>query len=787
MGQMIKKLNLLVTTHPKTVLSLVFILTVLSFSQLHKLRSETNLETMFPENHPAVTYNDQVEDWFEVKDSVVIGVFNDGPKGIYNRETLSLIKSISDGLREMDGILTRKKSDIVSLVTVDNIIGTELGLEVVPFMDTVPDSDEEIDALRRAVEDNEMLCGSIVSRDGTGTIIMAMLEHDDQQVLMYRRIKDFLDSMDHGDNRVVLAGRPVIEGVFAATMERDMPLMLRTTLLVILAVLFFTFRTLRGVILPSLLVLLTLVWTLATMAFFDVPLYTVMTMMPVILLAVGCADAIHILSRYYDEVMHNPGDSKSAVVSETMTELAPPVVMTSVTTMAGFLSLLSSELMPMRYFGIFVAVGIFYALVLSLTFLPAMLALLPLKVSSKKRRLFERHGSLTHVDYAGRVLGFTAEIINNRPLLMYIPAFFFLALGTYGILKLDVSASLIKQFKEDNPIYRAEELLNSHFGGTNTLNVVIEGKEVDAIKDPSILKGMDDLQSFMESDSYVGESVSIAEYLKRMNRVMNENRKEMYRVPESRDLAAQYLFLFSMSGDPTDLDHVVDYNYQKANMRFQIKTDESVVVKEILKKVQEGISRFFPDGEATVKTAGTVTIMDAFIDLIISGQIWSIVISILLIFLLTSLEFRSPVGGLYCIIPISVSAFFNFGFMGLLGIPLDVSTALAASMAIGIGVDYAIHMVSKYRFEAGKGLDPREVTTATLLTSGRAIWYNALVVALGFLVLLTADLVPQQKLGMMVSLTMMTCFGGAVMFIPVLLNRFKPAFAYPSERSGSGR
>ncbi len=773
-----KRFSLWVIGHPKTVMAAVLAVTILLSSQLPKLKSETNLEAMLPENHHTVLYNDQVEEWFEVKDSVVIGIFNDSPAGIYNKSTLTLIKKITDGLRDMEGILTRKKSDIVSLSTLDNIVGTEFGMEVTPFMKEVPEDEEGIEALKKAVEDNEILWGSIISKDNKGAIIMAMIEKDDQQVVMYNRIKTFLDSLEHGDNKVVLAGRPIIEGVFAASMQRDMPLMLRITLVVVLIVLFLTFHTMRGVFLPVLLVLITLLCTFATMAVFGVPIYTVSTMMPVILLAVGCADAIHILSKYYDEVIHHPEESKSNVVYATMEELTPPVVMTSITTMAGFLSLLSSELMPMRYFGLFVAVGIFYALVLSLTFLPAMLALLPLKVSKKKKRMFEKHGSFTQVDYAGRALGWLAEFINTKPNLVYAGAFAFILISTYGVLSLDVSASLAKQFKGDNPVRKSDELLNDHFGGTNILNIVLEGKEAEVIKESDLILGMDRMQSFMESDTNIGESLSIAEYLKRMNRVLNENRKDMYKVPESRELSAQYLFLYSMSGDPTDFDSVVDYNYQKANMRFQIKTDDSAVVKNILSKADKGISRFFTTDKVTVKKAGTVTIIDAFIDMIINGQIWSIIISIFLIFLLTSIEFKSIVGGLYCIIPISVSSFFNFGFMGIVGIPLDVSTALTASMAIGIGVDYAIHMVSKYRLEAKKEKAPHEVTKETLLTSGRAIWFNALVVALGFLVLLSANLVPQQKLGIMVALTMMTCFMGAATFIPAMLNQFRPKFAY---------
>ncbi|MBE9541876.1 MAG: hypothetical protein IMF01_06120, partial [Proteobacteria bacterium] len=129
-----KKLNLWIIHHPKAVLALVIATTVIAIMQLPKLRAETNLESMFPDDHPVITYNDLAEEWFEVKDAIVIGVFNKGTHGIYNRASLSLIKEITDALKDMEGILNRKKSDIISLSSLDNIVGTELGMDVTPFM-----------------------------------------------------------------------------------------------------------------------------------------------------------------------------------------------------------------------------------------------------------------------------------------------------------------------------------------------------------------------------------------------------------------------------------------------------------------------------------------------------------------------------------------------------------------------------------------------------------------------------------------------------------------------------
>ena len=311
----------------------------------------------------------------------------------------------------------------------------------------------------------------------------------------------------------------------------------------------------------------------------------------------------------------------------------------------------------------------------------------------------------------------------------------------------------------------------------------------------------------------MGGSLSIAEFIKRMNRVMNEDREEMEVIPDSRDLIAQYLLLYSFSGDPDDFDEVVDYDYQHANVSFFLRSDHSADIERVIDRIQDFAVREFGvegnGGQAgnhdplTVRFgrwvagitptvigwetesgfwigfAGQGYMSNRFSELVVSGQLTSLVTSLLAVFLLTTCMFRSVVAGLINIIPISAVMVFSFGLMGLLGIPLEVGKSMTASMVIGIGIDYTIHFLNKYQLKTQGGLvDPEAITVATMATSGKAIFFNAAVVVGGFLVFLTSNFKPNFYLGAMMALNMCACLLASMTLLPAILNTFKPRFVY---------
>ncbi|MBI5116855.1 RND family transporter [Candidatus Poribacteria bacterium] len=767
---------------PKMTILAVVLATAAVAIPMRSLRFETDVETMMPEHHPVFIYNKQIEKIFNTKKMIVVGIVNEGPHGVFNPKTLKLVEQLSAMIEDLDGIIGE---DIVSLQTLDNIVGSEGSLEVIRLMETAPETQEEADELRMAVLDNDMFVNNVVSPDGTATSIFAKIEEGYNKVAMYDHIKKIVaEEFDLGGDQVFIAGRPVIEGTIGRYAAEDMRRTFPLVTLVSLIVLYLTLRSARGVFLPLAVVVSSVVWTLGIMSLARIPMYAVTTVVPVFLIAVGLAYGIHIINRYNEEAASAPHGTPRQIVLAVMHEIWAPVTMAALTTAAGFLSLATSDMMPIRYFGIFTGIGVFSALVFSLTFIPAWLMILPIKCpkagleknvvdtgGESRENGSHKSGLLT------RSLRATGRVIGKHPAPVLAITAIVALVGFAGLLRVYVDGSLLSNFRPGCEVLTADTMLNEKFGGTNTLNIIVDGKNQDDMKSPEILCAIERLQHELEGMDEVGATLSIADYLKRMNRVMNENHREYSRIPDSRELIAQYLLLYSLSGDPDDFDDVVDYDYRLANVRVRVNSDSSPVLKKVLDQTRSKAMELFRELPVSIHPAGGVMTSYTFMNLIIRGQLLSILSAIVAVFLITALMFRSAMAGFFCIIPVMIATLLNFSLMGATGIPLGVTTAILSGMGIGIGVDYAIHFVAKYRWLADAYPDRNDRLRATMQSSGRAIFFNAIVVTAGFLVLMISNFPPSRWLSALVSANMVSSLLGALTVLPACLAVFKPKFA----------
>jgi hypothetical protein len=342
-------------------------------------------------------------------------------------------------------------------------------------------------------------------------------------------------------------------------------------------------------------------------------------------------------------------------------------------------------------------------------------------------------------------------------------------LSVFGITKVWINSSFLDKFEKDSDIVLTDKFINQHFGGTSTLNVILEAESNDTMKSPEVLRLVEKMQERVVSKlDMVGNSFGLSDYILRMNMVMHENKQKYETIPDSRELIAQYLLLYEMSGDPENLWKVVDYDYKKANVTFQMKSDNSKVIKQVLAEI-DGYTEEFNKLGVDINYAGSGYKALVFTELILEGQIKSLLLSLVIIVILLSLMFKKVKAGIIGAVPIAITATIGFGSMGFLNIPLSTTTALISSIAIGIGIDYAVHFIERYKIYA-KQTNIKQITTEkTMHHSGRAIIFNAAVVIAGFLVLLFSVFPPNRSLGALVSLNMFTSFLGTVTIMYLLL------------------
>lgn len=743
---------------PKLVMITVLVITVMFFMVMkNKSEMETNLDKYMPQNHPAFVYSNEAEDWFNIKDGIIIAIEN--PDGIYQTETLQKVKDLTKRLQKMKEI---EKSDVTSLYTADNIVGTEDGMDVKAFFKRVPKTEEELAELQAKVSANEMIFGKLVSLDEKVTVIVARIGDDVFSQEFYLRLLDLAKEFE-GKENVYIAGRPIVEGTMAVLGPADMKKMVPIVFLVIIVVLFALLRNFKSTFLILAVVSFSSIWAFGLMAAVGIPIYAVSTMIPVMLIAIGVAYGIHLYSHLHMFQLDNPETDRMTAVKDMIKEMWNPVLMAAITTAVGFVSLLTSQVYPIKYFGVFSAFGVLVAFVLTILVIPAGILLFGLpKVKVKTEKKDKSNSTQT---MAFRI----SDFFVSHKWQTYFVTFIFIALSIFGMTKVWIDSSFLEKFEKDSDIVLTDAFINKNFGGTSTLNVILESNVPDAFKQPQSVKQLLVMQDDVENSlDIVGDSFSLSDYLKRMNKVMHADDDAFNTIPESSDMIAQYLLLYEMSGDPENLWKVVTDDFQKVNLTFQLKSDNSKALDSAIDIVEKYRSDFEELG-IDINYAGSGYKAFVFTDLILKGQVSSLLMSLIIVVILLGFIFKNYKLGFIGAIPIVITTFISFGIMGLFNIPLSSTTALISSIAIGIGIDYAVHFIDRYRIYAESTGDKKLTMRHTMYHSGRAILFNAVVVIAGFMVLLASVFPPNRTLGGLISLNMLTSFIGTLTVMAIAL------------------
>jgi len=584
------------------------------------------------------------------------------------------------------------------------------------------------------------------------------------------------DQQTENGDRFYIAGRPVIEVTSGLNALDDLRLMVPLLILTIAVALFLIFRTVRGVALPLLVVAVAIIWTMGAMAALDVPMYTISTMLPVILVAVGIGDGIHLMSHYEDVVLEDPHRDRRDIVAQLMQSLGMPLLITTVTTAVGFLSLWWADMPPFRVFGVFTALGIVFCWLVSVMVVPAMLALMQPHASGylKRRRSMRLHdesGLLTRgLVSMARKLAFNRKIASALLLAVIV----IIGLGGRHLF---VDSSWLADFQDDSEVVKATDMFNDKFDGTIFLNVIVDGRKNDALKSPELLSRIELLQERIEALETVGSSLSLVDYIKSTNKTFHAGDEAYNKLPDDRQVISEYLFLLSVSGRPEQLDMIVDYAYRQANVTFIINTDHTQALMAIIDEVNAVVDAEFRDLNVDVNLAGSANNSAIWADLLIKSQTLAIVLSKIGILVVAILLFRSFVAGVYIVLPVTVTTVLIAGMAGWLRIPLDVSTVLAAGVAIGVGVDYAVHYVFRYRYERQNGMAGLDASLGAVRSVGKAVVLNAFVVTVGFLVLGLSQFPPHVKLGYFVSAYMIVACLAALLILPLALAWWRPRFS----------
>lgn len=753
-------------------------------SHIVNLKIDMDPDIWAPQAHPYVKATKSLEAVFGGRNFTVIGIV---PKqgDIYQPAILAKIQRIQAGIEAIPEAI---RHNVVSLAArqAKEIKGTTDGMEVRTMMEVIPQTPEEIARLRAAVASNPIYINALVAPDGKTAAIIAdfkINKDNPSYSALYQSIRKVTDLERDATVDIHLAGLPVQLAWFEYHMMK-MPIFFGIALLIIMAIQYWSFRSFQGMLLPILTALLSVVWGLGIMGMLDVHMDGMNTTTPILIMAVAAGHAIQILKRYYEE-FHRlsatntqgspPKEISKAAVIESLTQVGPAMITAGLIATITFLSLTTAGISVVRHFGVFAGLGVFGALILEMTLIPALRSWLPVP----KERETEGELRVGLLDrglekLSDALVGGRAPWVLGAALLLVVVAF-------VGTTRLRADNSIERYNNENSEVRRDSSVLNNRLAGSNSIFFLIEGATQDSIKNPQVLQGMVTLQDFLDKQPHVGKTQSLADLVKRMNQAMHGDDPAYYVIPKQRDLIAQYLFLYSTSGDPQDFDSFVDNDYQKAAVWVYLKDDSTAYAETLYHEAQKIIATSFPP-DVTVRIGGSLPQTIAINEVLTKGKFENMAQMVLVVFLLSSLALRSFVGGLFVAVPLMMIILANFGLMGWLGVPLDMGTAITASMAIGIGADYELYLLFRFREELARGLNLSQATRISLLTSGKAILFVAFSVAGGYAILLASDFAFYTRLSIMVISTMLMSALSALIFLRAMMVIFKPRFIFGAQR-----
>jgi len=754
-----KKFTHLITNYPKSIIFVNLMVIALLTSPIYKIHINPDLQALIPADDPDVIRMEELEEEFGGLDVILISYHSDD---IFARDGLEMLDKLSDDLEAVPEI-----DHIISLTNYESIFSDDESMMVDKFIQAFPAGQHESDSLANRAIADPMLGRLLVSDDRQYTAIIIYPDADTDEVKTVDAIQKSLLPYQQENHDLKLGGMPVIRSQISDDIGHDTSTFIPAGMLLIAVLLYFSFRSRRGVVLPLLVVLLSILGTLGLMAWMGLMLSVISSIMPIMLIAVASAYGIHIITRYFEDCAELPKDaSNKEVVTSVIEHMLRPLFLAGLTTVIGFLSLLSHILPASREVGVLTAFGVALAFAISITFIPAVLVL-------TKKPSADRQDKNTANRLLSRILVRIGRFVFHHRFAIYAVFGLIVIIAAFGIPKVELDSNPLNYYGPESSVRVINNIIEERFGGSTTMSVVIEGD----IKSPEVLNQIDQVQNFLADREGIGYTLAITDFVKLMNQSMNGGDPAYYKIPESRQLVSQYLLLYSWESSDGYLDSYVDYDYRTAQIVIRLNTMDVYYMVDLQEELNQYLNANI-QVDNTPKSEGYAVLLGNLMPMMVKGQIRSLVLSVILAALVTGLVFRSLSAALISAMPLAFAIAVVFGLMGYLGIYLNTATSMLSSIMIGIGIDYTIHFLFRFRTEIRNGLADEEAIVKTLSTTGQGIIINGFSVMMGFAVCMLSTFIPIFFFGWLISVSIFMCLIAALTLLPLVLILARPKFIF---------
>ena len=716
---------------------------------------DDDMMAMLPETLDSRMSWDAVQDEFGSTEVIFIAFGNKG-KTVYSSETFSLLWDLTKALENVNQV--EKVSCITTISRIDSEDGFMEISDLQPERDLTP---PQIDKIKEYLKSNPTIKKRAVSESEEYFNIMVQPYEDIPHDIMRDVVVTIGDSILSADYEIHYGGTAYITGSVPTMIRNDITILLRVGLFIMAIVLMVNLRNpfavimVFSVIIQSLVVMAGFMGWMVFMTGSERFYFTIVnSSMPIILLTIANSDGVHFVAKFFKE-MRNKKDVKKSVEA-TMDTLLVPIFLTSLTTMAAFLSLSFAPIKQLMGYGICISVGIAHAFLLSSTFLPAAISLKKWDMNSK---------AVTRPSIFENLITYFGKTVSTNPKSILGSGVLIATAGIIGLLYLKVDVNIASFFRQGTEFRDSIDFIDQEMTGTMDIRVRLEG----SMKNPRTLNEIVNLQDMLENNKKVTTSFSIADVVKQMHRVVMDDDPDFETIPEDQGKVNNLFSMYSMSGDPEDFSAMVDYEYSVGLVTALSRVMSTEEIISIVDEIEEYVGNLKSVGSASV--TGMAVVIRDLVYLVVQSSVISIVMSVILIGLITSLFFKRIAWGMMAIIPLSVAVVINFGFMGLAGIHLSHVTALLASVIIGVGVDFAIHYISQYR-RLSKISEKNALTNDVIEDVGYPIVLDS-ASNMSFGALLFSAFIPVQYMGGLMVFAMISTSIGTLTFLAAMAELLK--------------
>ncbi|PYN29232.1 MAG: hypothetical protein DMD76_01660 [Candidatus Rokuibacteriota bacterium] len=741
--------------HPVAAVVLTLLLTLALGAQLPRLRIDESAEGLMVERDPARAFYEQARQRFGSDNLTVVLVKADD---VFTPAALTAVRRLSDGLERVAGV-----SRVESLTTTRNIKGEGDALTTDPLVGAViPTAPAELARLRADALGSRVLVGNLVAADGRATALVVYADARPGETAFNRRFTTDVDALVARETRpgltIYQVGAPMTKATYAQYLKADQRTIIPLSTVVLIVTLFLAVRTLQGVVIPVVTAVVSIVWSLGLMAVTGIPLTILTAIIPSLMLAIGFTEDVHMISEYHHRLEH--GDDKLTALRTMLGESAMPILVTTATTVLGFGSLITTDITMLIQFGYASAMALTANYVVTMLLLPPMLRWWAVPRRLRRVALVDEspHGGIP------RLMQRLGEF-NLRWRVPILVAWGALTLASLaGWLTLRVNTDLISFFPERSAIRQRVADLSRSLAGGLAFYVVVDTGHDDGIKNPAVLRRIAGLQDHLAATGRVDKTVSVADYVRKMHREMHGGDPAFETIPETSDQVAQYLLML----EGRELEKFVDFKAAAANIVVRHHLTGSGDLSALLRDIERHVARDFPP-TVIVRATGEEVLFNNASDYMAINELTSFSSTFVIIGVIHALLFMSLKAGILSLIPNVVPILMLYGFMGLVGIPLNTSTAMIATVAIGIAVDDTVHHMVTYSRQLNELHDQRRAMFETLRIEGRPIIYVSIALAAGFLTLVASNFVATVYFGVLAAFVMLVAMLAELTLTPILM------------------